>query len=131
MRALERELALVAVQLNMGSSSSSRATSNRAFSVMAVNTYAQVRSSRGGTQPRNQKSQKAKAKAPGFNIALRIHDMRGTYATWLARKGLTDQKIGRIIGWSEKQVAEIRRRYVDEEHVAASLVERLQMKKSV
>lgn len=75
--------------------------------------------------------QKAKAKAPGFNIALRIHDMRGTYATWLARKGLTDQKIGRIIGWSEKQVAEIRRRYVDEEHVAASLVERLQMKKSV
>lgn len=69
--------------------------------------------------------QKAKAKAAGFNKDLRIHDLRGTYATWLANKGLTDQEIARIVAWSEKQVAEIRRRYVDEEHVVASLVERL------
>lgn len=69
--------------------------------------------------------QKAKAKAPGFNMDLRIHDLRGTFATWLARQGLTDQEIARIVAWSEKQVAEIRRRYVDEEHVVASLVARL------
>ena len=69
--------------------------------------------------------QKAKNKARGFDISLRIHDLRGTYATWLARRGLTDQEIGRIVAWSEQQVAEIRRRYVDEEHVVASLVERL------
>lgn len=70
--------------------------------------------------------QKAKAKAAGFNKELRIHDLRGTYATWLARKGLTDQEIARIVAWSEKQVAEIRRRYVDEEHVVTSLVARIE-----
>ena len=72
--------------------------------------------------------QKAKAKAAGFDKALRIHDLRGTYATWAARKGLTDQEIGRIVAWSEKQVSEIRMRYVNEEHVVASLVERLNTK---
>lgn len=71
--------------------------------------------------------QKAKkAAGPSFNKALRIHDMRGTYATWLANKGLTDQEIARIVAWSEKQVAEIRRRYVDEEHVVTSLVARIE-----
>lgn len=69
--------------------------------------------------------QKAKRKATGFNKELRIHDLRGTFATWLARHNLTDQEIARIVAWSEKQVAEIRRRYVDEEHVVASLVARL------
>lgn len=69
--------------------------------------------------------QKAKGKATGFNMELRLHDLRGTYATWLAKKGLTDQEIGRIVAWSEKRVAEIRRRYIDEEHVVASLVARL------
>jgi integrase len=73
---------------------------------------------------------KTKAKANGFNMELRIHDLRGTYATWLANRGLTDQEIGRIIAWSEKQVAEVRRRYVDERHVVASIVERLQAKNS-
>lgn len=75
--------------------------------------------------------QKAKAKAAGFNKDLRIHDMRGTYVTWLARKGLTDQEIGRIVGWSEKQVAEIRRRYVDEENVTMSLIDRIEDRKSM
>lgn len=71
---------------------------------------------------------KAKAKADGFNIDLRIHDMRGTYATWLARQGLTDQEIARIIGWKEIRVAEIRRRYIDEAQVVTSLVARLERK---
>lgn len=69
--------------------------------------------------------QKAKVKA---GIAARIHDLRGTYATWLANKGLTDQEIARIVGWSEKQVAELRTRYIDEGHVVSSLVERLAQK---
>lgn len=56
---------------------------------------------------------------------VRIHDLRGTYATWLAKKGLTDQEIARIVGWSETQVAEIRRRYIDEAHVVTSIVNRL------
>lgn len=69
--------------------------------------------------------QKAKDAAKGFDVSLRLHDLRGTYATWVAMQGLTDQEIGRIVGWSEKRVAEIRRRYIDEEHIVASLVARL------
>lgn len=54
-----------------------------------------------------------------------IHDLRGTYATWLAVKGMTDDDIARIIGWTAKRVAQIRARYVDEARVIISLVERL------
>jgi integrase len=54
-----------------------------------------------------------------------IHDLRGTYATWLAKKGLTDQEIARIIGWTAQRVSEIRARYVDEAQVVVTLVDRL------
>lgn len=54
-----------------------------------------------------------------------IHDLRGTYVTFLAVKGLTDEEIARIVGWTAKRVAEIRARYVDEERVVISLVDRL------
>lgn len=64
-----------------------------------------------------------KAKPEGFNRT--IHDLRGTYATWLAMKGLTDEQIARIIGWTAKRVGEVRARYVDEARVVVSLVERL------
>ena len=75
--------------------------------------------------------QKAKAKTQGFDTSLRIHDLRGTYATWLAVNGLTDQEIGRIIAWKETRVAELRTRYIDETHVVASLVERLSKRASL
>lgn len=64
-----------------------------------------------------------KAKPTGFDRT--IHDLRGTYATWLAAKGLTDQEIARALAWSAQRVAEIRARYVDEARVVISLVERL------
>lgn len=54
-----------------------------------------------------------------------FHDLRGTYVTWLAVKGLTDEQIARIVGWTAKRVGEIRARYVDEARVIVSLVERL------
>jgi integrase len=66
--------------------------------------------------------QKAKNKA---GIDVHIHDLRGTYVTWLCVKGLTDQEIAKIVGWSESTVAEIRLRYVDEARVVHSIVERL------
>lgn len=62
-------------------------------------------------------------KPEGFDRT--IHDLRGTYVTWLAMKGLTDDEIARIVGWTAKRVAEIRARYVDEARVVVSLVERL------
>lgn len=64
-----------------------------------------------------------KAKPEGFDRT--IHDLRGTYATWLAIKGLTDEQIARIIGWTAKRIAEIRARYVDEARVVVSLIDRL------
>lgn len=66
--------------------------------------------------------QKAKNKA---GIDVHIHDLRGTYVTWLCVKGLTDQEIAKIVGWSESTVAEIRLRYVDQARVVVSIVDRL------
>lgn len=59
----------------------------------------------------------------GFDRTL--HDLRGTYVTFLAVKGLTDEQIARIVGWTAKRVGEIRARYVDEARVIVSLVDRL------
>lgn len=64
-----------------------------------------------------------KAKPEGFDRV--IHDLRGSYVTFLAQKRLTDEEIARIIGWTAQRIAEIRARYVDEERVIISLVERL------
>ena len=72
--------------------------------------------------------QRAK-KAAGLTV--RIHDLRGTYATFLARKGLTDDEIGRIMGWSPSAVADLRRRYIDENHVISSLIDRLNARAAV
>lgn len=54
-----------------------------------------------------------------------LHDLRGSFVTWLATKGLTDEEIARTIGWKARRIAEIRARYVDEARVIVSLVERL------
>lgn len=54
-----------------------------------------------------------------------IHDLRGSYVTFLAMEGLTDQEIARIIGWTAIKIAEIRARYVDEARVVVSMVDRL------
>ena len=64
-----------------------------------------------------------KAKPEGFDRT--IHDLRGTFATWLAVQGLNDQDIARIIGWTPQRVGEIRGRYVDEARVVVSLAEHL------
>jgi integrase len=64
-----------------------------------------------------------KAKPAEFDRT--IHDLRGTYVTWLAVKGLTDEQIARIVGWTARKVSQIRARYVDEARVVISLVDRL------
>lgn len=62
-------------------------------------------------------------KPEGFNRTL--HDLRGTFVTFLAVKGLTDEQIARIVGWTAQKVGEIRARYVDEARVVVSLVDKL------
>lgn len=54
-----------------------------------------------------------------------IHDLRGTFVTWLAIKGLTDREIADIIGWTTTRIAAIRARYVSRARVVVSLAERL------
>lgn len=84
-----------------------------------------LKNSRGGSWTENGLGtvyQRAKTKA---GIAVRIHDLRGTYVTWLAMRGLTDEEIGRIVGWKPSKVGEVRHRYVDEAKVVVSLVDRL------
>lgn len=69
------------------------------------------------------KSSWRKAKPEGFD--RRLHDLRGTCATWLATKGLTDNEIATVLGWKASRISEIRARYVDEARTVISIAERL------
>jgi len=55
----------------------------------------------------------------------RLHDIRGTFATYAMSKGLTDQQVSMIMGWQTKDVAAIRERYVDAERVIVDLAARM------
>ncbi len=58
----------------------------------------------------------------------RLHDIRGTFATKLMTipgARLTDKEIAELMGWSEQQVSEIRRRYVDDAAIVVALGKRL------
>jgi len=55
-----------------------------------------------------------------------LHDCRGTFATELLLAGLTDNEAAEILGWETQRVKDIRRKYVDDKKIAASIVERLE-----
>ena len=60
--------------------------------------------------------------------AKHLHDLRGTFATKLMTlpgKGLTDSEIAMIMGWSERQVSAIRKRYVDEAAIVVAIGRRI------
>lgn len=54
-----------------------------------------------------------------------LHDFRGTFATELCLAGETDETIANIVGWSSKEVATIRRLYVDQAATVVAMGERL------
>ena len=54
-----------------------------------------------------------------------LHDFRGTFATELCLAGETDETIAGIVGWSAKEVATIRRLYVDQAATVVAMGERL------
>jgi integrase len=66
--------------------------------------------------------QKAKNRA---SISVHIHDLRGTYVTYLCSMGLSNEEIARIVGWSFQTVEQVSARYVDELRVISSLSKRL------
>jgi len=58
-------------------------------------------------------------------IEVNLHDLRGTFATRCMIAGLTDQEIADILGWSTKDVALIRAKYVDQARVVVAIGERI------
>lgn len=62
-------------------------------------------------------------KPEGFDRV--IHDLRGTYVTYLAVRGFTDEEVARVIGWTAKRVADVRARYVNEARVVIAMIDRL------
>lgn len=75
---------------------------------------------RGIVHPPEVEGEKSKAKT--------LHDLRGTFATRLMTLpggGLTDDQISSIMGWSARDVAAIRRRYVDEAAIVVAIAQRI------
>lgn len=58
-------------------------------------------------------------------IEVNLHDLRGTFATRCMIAGLTDQEIADILGWTTKEVALIRVKYVDQARVVVAIGERI------
>ena len=58
-------------------------------------------------------------------VDKRLHDLRGTFATDLMLAGLEDIEIAEIMGWRERDVAKIRRVYVNREAHLRAVVTRL------
>jgi integrase len=58
-------------------------------------------------------------------IDVNFHDLRGTFATRCMIAGLTDQEIADILGWTTKDVAAIREKYVSQSRVVISIGERI------
>lgn len=58
-------------------------------------------------------------------IEVNLHDLRGTFATRCMLAELTDQQIADILGWSTKDVSEIRVKYVDQARVVIAIGERI------
>lgn len=58
-------------------------------------------------------------------IDVHLHDLRGTFATRGLIAGLTDQELADILGWSTKDIAAIRVKYVDQARVVVAIGERI------
>ena len=74
----------------------------------------------GIVHPPKMEGEKPKAKT--------LHDLRGTFATRLMTLpggGLADDQIASIMGWSPRDVAAIRCRYVDEAAIVVAIANRI------
>lgn len=69
--------------------------------------------------------QMASRAAAAAGVKKRLHDLRGTAATYFLSQQLSYAEVALILGWSERDVEKIARRYVHRERFAQSIVERL------
>lgn len=54
-----------------------------------------------------------------------LHDVRGTFCTYLCKTDLTNEEIGRIMAWAPDRVETIRRMYVDDAAIVVALARRI------
>jgi len=59
-----------------------------------------------------------------------LHDVRGTFVTRCCNAGLTDDEVGKLVGWSLKDVSVIRQKYCSDARALVALAERMAIKKS-
>lgn len=64
-------------------------------------------------------------------LAKRFHDFRGTFATYLCERGVSDERIADIVGWSRNRIAEIRRVYVSNDAIMADVLRQLSVNATV
>jgi integrase len=57
-----------------------------------------------------------------------LHDLRGTFARRLMRKGFEDREIDEILAWEPGKSSRIRRRYISRKAVVLSAIERMRKK---
>lgn len=70
---------------------------------------------------------RAKKKA---GITVRLHDLRGTFATRCVIEEMTDEQISKILGWSKENVERIREKYVASSRVVVAIGERIANKRN-
>jgi len=58
-----------------------------------------------------------------------LHDLRGTFATRLMRRGFEDREIDEILAWEPGKSSKIRRRYISRKAVVISAIERMRTTK--
>jgi integrase len=63
--------------------------------------------------------------AAGIGSELHFHDLRGTAATRFYVAGLSERVIAEIMGWSEDNVANIIRKYVDRSAATKAVIRQL------
>ena len=61
----------------------------------------------------------------------RFHDLRGTFATLLCERSLSDERVAGIMGWSQRRVKEIREHYVGADAIMADVLRQLDLGGSV
>jgi len=57
-----------------------------------------------------------------------LNDLRGTGATAFCKVPLTDEEVADIMAWEPTRVRNIRKRYVDREHIAKGIIARIEAK---
>ena len=55
-----------------------------------------------------------------------LRDCRGSFATELMMSGATNEEAAELLGWEEKRIRRIRRKYVNGKAIAGAIVERLE-----